>query len=119
MEPLIPLPIRLPARGKRNLASTLHAQLRRHILDGRLRAGVRLPSTRALAAAYGISRNTALAAFDMLLSEGYVSARRGSGTTIARSLVPRGRPAARVGLGKAGARLNRNWIPRPRPQGEA
>jgi len=50
MGPLSPLPITLPRRGSRALLSSLHNQLRLAILDGRLKPGIRLPSTRALAA---------------------------------------------------------------------
>ncbi|HET7771943.1 MAG TPA: PLP-dependent aminotransferase family protein [Chloroflexota bacterium] len=60
--------------------------LRDAILDGRLKAGERLPSTRALATELRISRNTVLAAFDQLLSEGYLQGARGSGTYVARVL---------------------------------
>ena len=60
--------------------------LREAILDGRLRAGERLPSTRTLAGELKISRNTVLAAFDQLLSEGYLQGARGSGTYVARVL---------------------------------
>ena len=60
--------------------------LREAILDGRLKGGERLPSTRTLAAELKISRNTVLAAFDQLLSEGYLQGARGSGTYIARVL---------------------------------
>lgn len=86
MDPLSQLPITLPDRDSRSLLSSLHNQLRSAILDGRLKPGLRLPSTRALAAGHGVSRNTAVAAYDLLLSEGYVLARRGSGTTVAESL---------------------------------
>ena len=59
-----------------DLAAPLYRQvydgLRDAILDGRLRAAERLPSTRALASELKISRNTVLAAFDQLLSEGYL-----------------------------------------------
>jgi GntR family transcriptional regulator / MocR family aminotransferase len=117
MEPLVQLPIRMPARGGRNLAATLHAQLRRAILDGRLRNGVRLPSTRALSAAHGISRNTVLAAFDMLLSEGYVRAQRGSGTTVVYSLAKHA--VRRNTQANADSRLNSRWLraKRSRPEG--
>src|SRR5207237_10843091 len=49
-------------------------------------AGARLPSTRALAAQMGISRNTVLAAFEQLHAEGYLEGRLGSGTYVARTL---------------------------------
>jgi GntR family transcriptional regulator / MocR family aminotransferase len=86
MEPLLPLAFRLPDRGSRTLLRELHGQLRSAILDGRLRSGVHLPSTRSLAATYRISRNTAVGAYDLLLSEGYIVARHGSGTQVAVTL---------------------------------
>src|ERR1700746_2392043 len=93
MEPLFELPLRLPTRGSHQILRALHQQLRAAIVDGRLRPGLRLPSTRALASAQGISRNTAVAAYDLLLSEGYVCVRQGSGCYVAdvltRPTVPR------------------------------
>ncbi|HEY2403631.1 MAG TPA: PLP-dependent aminotransferase family protein [Steroidobacteraceae bacterium] len=83
MEPLFELPLRLPTRGSHQILRALHQQLRVAIVDGRLRPGLRLPSTRALASAQRISRNTAVAAYDLLLSEGYVSMRQGSGCYVA------------------------------------
>jgi DNA-binding transcriptional MocR family regulator len=86
MEPLLPIGIHLPQRGNRTLLHDLHRQLRSAIVEGRLRPGLRLPSTRSIAETYGVSRNTAVAAYELLLSEGYVVARRGSGTAAATSL---------------------------------
>ena len=86
MQPLLALPITLPHRGSRLLLRDLHRQLRTAITHGRLRPGARLPSTRTLAASCGVSRNTAVAAYELLLSEGYVIARSGSGTHVAGSL---------------------------------
>jgi GntR family transcriptional regulator / MocR family aminotransferase len=86
MEPLLPISIRLPERGTRSLLHELHRQLRSAIVEGRLRPGLRLPSTRSIAKGYGIARNTAVAAYELLLSEGYIVARRGSGTQVALAL---------------------------------
>jgi GntR family transcriptional regulator/MocR family aminotransferase len=65
----------------------LYEQLYRHLADeiraGRLTAGERLPSKRALAAHLHISRNTVEAAYAMLAQEGYVSARPRSGFYVA------------------------------------
>lgn len=61
----------------------LYQSLRAAILDGRLAAGMRMPASRVLASDLKISRNTVIAAYDMLLSEGFVEARRGSGTFVA------------------------------------
>lgn len=62
---------------------SLHEQLRGAILDGRLHAGAELPSTRQVAAAYGIARNTVAAAYDLLIAEGYVLARVGARAVVA------------------------------------
>lgn len=83
MEPLLEVSINLPQRGSRDLLGALHRQLRAAILDGRLKPGLRLPPTRAFAAAFGVSRNTAVATYDLLLSEGYVATRPGAGTYVA------------------------------------
>ncbi len=88
MEPLLPFAIALPARGTRQRLSALHGQLRAAILDGRLQPGIRLPSTRALAERHGVARNTVIAAYDLLLAEGYLRAVRGSGTVVAKALTP-------------------------------
>ncbi len=119
MDPLIPLSIVLPRPGSRARLVSLHQQLRSAILDGRLRPGVRLPSTRALAAAHGVSRNTAVAAYDLLLSEGYISARRGSGTVVAATLPAspaRPRAATRSAFASRLARGGRARLPPSRAE---
>jgi GntR family transcriptional regulator / MocR family aminotransferase len=72
-------PLDIPQRGSRQRLTALHSQLRGAILDGRLKASFRLPATRTLAEALGVSRNTAVAAYDLLLSDGYIVARQGAG----------------------------------------
>lgn len=64
----------------------LYDCLRGAILDGALPAGSRLPPTRDLAAELGVSRNTAIHAYEQLLTEGYVRALTGSGTFVAEQL---------------------------------
>lgn len=58
---------------------------------GRLRAGEPLPGTRALATSLGVSRNTVVAAYRELVSEGWVATRVGGGTFVAES-TPEPRP---------------------------
>ena len=86
-----------PVRVERNVPTSLQVQLteqlRRAILDGRLAAGMRLPSTRTLASEAGVSRNVALAAYDELFAEGYVEGRHGSGTYVTGDLPSLPRPA--------------------------
>ena len=58
----------------------LYFAIREAILEGRLRPGTRLPSTRSLASDLDVSRNTVVIAFDQLLAEGYVEGRTGAGS---------------------------------------
>ena len=64
----------------------MYEQLRAAILDGRLGPGLRLPASRALAELLGISRSTATATYELLLNEGYLESRRGSGTHVTSAL---------------------------------
>jgi GntR family transcriptional regulator/MocR family aminotransferase len=64
----------------------LWTALREAILEGRLKPGTRLPGTRDLARQHGLARGTIVAAFDQLRAEGYLEARRGSGTHVSRTL---------------------------------
>jgi GntR family transcriptional regulator / MocR family aminotransferase len=64
----------------------IYAGIRRAILDGLLRPGQQVPSTRALAVELGVSRLPVLTAYDQLLHEGYLEARTGSGTYVSREL---------------------------------
>lgn len=61
----------------------LYCALRDAILDGRLSAGTKLPSSRTLAEMMSISRNSVLAALDRLLDEGYLITKPSSGTYVA------------------------------------
>ena len=72
--------------GKIPLYRQLYEGLRRAILVGELSPGVKLPSTRALAADLSIGRNTVVNAYEQLLAEGYLEGRTGSGTYIAAEL---------------------------------
>ena len=67
----------------------LYTELRAAILDGRLKRGARLPSTRSLAQQYGLSRGTVTTAFDQLQAEGYTRTEVGSGTYVASGLPDR------------------------------
>ncbi|HWE60738.1 MAG TPA: PLP-dependent aminotransferase family protein, partial [Chloroflexota bacterium] len=80
------LPISLEDTSEIALHRQLYGHLRRAILDGRLSAGSRLPSTRALATQLHVARNTVSAAYDQLLAEGYLLTRSGSGTYVCETL---------------------------------
>ncbi|HLM55823.1 MAG TPA: winged helix-turn-helix domain-containing protein, partial [Pyrinomonadaceae bacterium] len=76
----------LDPRSGLPLYRQLYESLRAGILDGRLRPGARLPSTRELASTLSVSRNTVMNAFEQLLAEGYLEGHVGSGTFVTRSL---------------------------------
>jgi GntR family transcriptional regulator/MocR family aminotransferase len=60
------LPLSLDRTSNTTLQMQLCEQLRGAILDGRLAAGTRLTSTRALAESLEVSRNVVVAAYDEL-----------------------------------------------------
>ncbi len=74
----------------RKAPKALHRQIydayRAAIVDGSLRPGQRIPSTRVLASEICVSRFPVLNAYAQLLAEGYFESRVGAGTVIASSL---------------------------------
>src|SRR5262250_2371759 len=75
----------------------VYQRLRSEILDGRLAAGARLPSSRTLASQLGVARGTVEVAYQMLAGEGYTIAAGARGTRVnpALSLRRRTRPTAK------------------------
>jgi GntR family transcriptional regulator / MocR family aminotransferase len=65
-----------------SLTRWLHEQLRQAMLDGRLKAGTRLPASRDFAGLYRISRGTVVSVFEQLCSEGFLRSKRGFGTWV-------------------------------------
>jgi len=102
-------PLELPERGSRQRMAALHGQLRAAILDGRLKSGLRLPATRELAEALDVSRNTVVAAYDLLLGEGYIEARRGAGNFVADLAMRRSDRRAHTGPATPDRRLAPYW----------
>lgn len=88
-------PVALERDGVTPLYRQLSDWFRRAILEGRLRPGQRVPSSRSLAAELKLSRIPVLAAYEQLLAEGYLESFTGAGTCVARA-IPGGasRPAA-------------------------
>ncbi|HEY4569436.1 MAG TPA: PLP-dependent aminotransferase family protein [Kribbella sp.] len=76
----------LPLTIDRAAGLPLHLQLaeqfRTAVLDGRLQAGHRLPSTRDLARELSVSRSVLQAAYDQLHAEGWIEGRTGAGTFV-------------------------------------
>jgi GntR family transcriptional regulator / MocR family aminotransferase len=73
-----------PARITRRICEAIKGQ----IASGLLGPGARLPSTRSLAAEWGVSRTTVTAAYEQLVAEGYLDTRQGARTRVARGLGP-------------------------------
>src|SRR5689334_13779423 len=65
----------------------LERELREAIRSGRLAAGERLPSSRALAAELGLSRGLVLECYGQLQAEGFLTSRSGSATRVAAHAV--------------------------------
>ena len=69
---------------KKGLSRQLYQALRQRVLDGRLGGGSRLPASRDMASALGISRNSVVRAYDQLYAEGFIEGRVGDGTYVAK-----------------------------------
>ena len=73
---------------RRGLRVQLEDELRAAIRSGRLGPGAPVPSSRALSADLQITRKVVVEAYDQLVAEGYLVARRGARTTVPGTLPP-------------------------------
>jgi GntR family transcriptional regulator/MocR family aminotransferase len=80
------------------LHAQLEAQLRDGVRDGRLAAGARLPSSRALAAELRVSRGVVVEAYGQLVAEGYLVVRPGAAPVVA-AVASAGAPAPQPAAG--------------------
>ena len=71
-----------PRPAGATLLRWLYDEIRLAIVEGRLPAGTRLPSTRGIARQYRVARGTVVAAFDHLIAEGYIEGSVGSGSFV-------------------------------------
>lgn len=74
--------IRLSTDERVSLQCQLFEQMRGLILDGTLRSGEKLPSSRALSETLGVSRNTVILAYARLADEGYIDMHGSVGTFV-------------------------------------
>lgn len=93
------LPIALDANGASPIYRQLYDWFQGAIVEGRLRPGQRVPSTRSLAAELKVSRIPVLTAYEQLFAEGYLETFKGSGTTVAASI-----PRIEIAPGSRGKR---------------
>jgi GntR family transcriptional regulator/MocR family aminotransferase len=70
-----------------SLEKQLVRAVREAISCGRLRPGMRLPSSRRLAAELQVNRNTVVNALAQLVAEGYLTGRSGSGTFVSETIM--------------------------------
>ncbi|HWT90054.1 MAG TPA: PLP-dependent aminotransferase family protein, partial [Solirubrobacterales bacterium] len=80
--------IQLDREGELPLHEQIERAVRDGIREGRLAAGTRLPSTRALAAELGVSRGVVTEAYGQLAAEGYLLTRQGAPVQVSRSVRP-------------------------------
>ncbi len=81
-----PLGLALDPSGTLPLHRQIGEQIRRAILEGRLKPGTRLPSSRLLAQDLDCARGTVVLALDQLVAEGYVVGRPGAAMSVAADL---------------------------------
>ncbi len=93
----VDLHLDLPVVSGPGVRVGLETALRDAVRTDRLGPGTRLPSSRALAADLGIARNTVAEVYSQLVAEGWLTARTGSGTSVAerRAVDPHPDPLAR------------------------
>ncbi len=118
-EPVFAVPLDLRNAGEGTLAMALHRQLRSAIIEGRLAAGSALPSSRRAAVALGISRNTVVAAYDLLVAEGYVVPRPAARAVVADLAARRASPPGRADVRSRSGLIAAPWQPPPHAHGPA
>jgi len=91
--------IAIDRRAPKALYRQIYDAYRKAIVEGSLRPGQRILSTRALAAELGLSRLPVLNAYAQLLAEGYFESRVGAGTVASSSI-----PDEVMSSGPSGAR---------------
>ncbi len=88
------LPIDIDRNSRSSLTAQIQTAIRGRIQDGTLHPGVRLPSSRDLAADLKVSRSVVVQAYEQLTAGGYLRSAQGAGTQVATHLPYIGRVAA-------------------------
>src|SRR5262245_41159201 len=105
--------VHVPLEGRGDFTTRIYRQLFEAVLDGRLRPGERLPTTRELARRLGVSRNTVTLAYERLIAEGVLFGRVGSGTFV--STEPTSYLRVRRAPAGQGVRARSLWKAVPQP----
>src|SRR5688572_25520408 len=96
------------------LRAQLEEQLREAVRRGRLAGDERLPSSRVLAEALGLSRGLVQDCYAQLQAEGYLTSRAGSATRVAAAAASRPEltpPPSRAGLPRHAVADFRSGVP--------
>src|SRR5260221_8457526 len=93
----------------------IYGELRRRILEGRIRRGARLPSTRGLSTDLHVSRSTVVQAYLQLGAEGYIESVGRGATRVSATLPDR---LTRAETPPAGSRSGKS-VSAPSARGEA
>ena len=107
------MPILLDRSRSETLTGQLITQFRSAIRKGAIRPGTRLPSSRKLSEQLGISRNTVVRAYDVLLLESYAEARPASGIMARLPHAPANE------IAPSGSDHHRPWPAQPVPASRA
>ncbi len=112
---VIPI-LQINRRAREPLHRQIYNSYRTAIVEGALRPGERIPSTRILASELGLSRIPVLNAYAQLLAEGYLEARVGAGTVVSSTLPDQVMPKGlgrRIEVRKAPRTMPVNGTPLP------
>lgn len=92
--------------GRGSTAREIGEAIKVQIKSGAYAPGTRLPSTRAFATEWGVSRTTVTAAYEQLVAEGYLETRQGARAMVARGLSPGPAPSKPRAASTARPRLS-------------
>lgn len=108
IEPIFELNITRPKTGEGTLIDNISRQFKQAIIAQRLTSNTRLPSTRALSHNVKIARNSAIAIYETLASEGYVETKPGGGTYVTYQ-PPQIKKSIKIDNQNYTDRLNQYW----------
>ena len=95
---LVCMDVHISLADRGDLSRRIYRQILDGILDGRMRPGERLPSSRDLARRLNVSRNTVAVAYEQLNAEGFTVSQVGAGTFVANPAIGNAYPrTARIG----------------------
>ncbi|MBC3765702.1 PLP-dependent aminotransferase family protein [Neptunicella marina] len=106
MEPIFELAFSPEQLQRGQIQQQLQRVLTDAIIQGRLKSGEKMPASRVLASQLSIARNSVVACYDALVSQGYLVSKTGAGTFVANIAQ---RQTNNSGLQPQDKRLRRYW----------